>query len=104
MINNSGNVKSSSVVMTIVPIIVNGTYETYALLDTGSNSSFCTNRLMSNLDVNSKIIDYELNTLHGANSTRSQSVKFNVMSQDRSESNVLIIIIIIINEAYTPRI
>ena len=66
--------------MPIVPIIVNGTYETYALLDTGSNSSFCTNRLVSNLDVHGKIIDYELNTVHGVNSTRSQSVKFNVTS------------------------
>ena len=64
MINNSVNVKSSSVLMPIVPISVNGTYETYALLDTGSNSSFCTNRLVSNLDVHGKIIDYELNTLH----------------------------------------
>ena len=38
---------------------------------------------------------YELNTLHGVNSTRSQSVKFNVMSQDRSKcllmANVLVI-------------
>ena len=85
MINNYVYVKSSSVSMVIVPIIVNGTYETYALLDTGFNLSFCTNRLVSNLDVHGKIIDYELNTLHGFNSTRSQSVKFNVMSQDRSE-------------------
>ena len=50
---------------------------------------------MSNLDVYGKIMDYELNTLHGINSTRSQSVKFNVMSQDRSEclsmDNVLVI-------------
>ena len=40
---------------------------------------------MNNLDVHGKMIDYELNTLHGVNSTRSQSVKFNVMSHDRSE-------------------
>ena len=37
VINNYVNVKSSSVLMPIVPIIVNGTYETYALLDTGFN-------------------------------------------------------------------
>ena len=71
------------------------THETYALLDADSNSSFCTNRLVNNLDVHGKIIDYELNTFHGVNSIRSQSVKFNVMSQTRSEclsmSNVLVI-------------
>ena len=49
VINNSVNIKSSYVLMPIVPIIINGAYETYALLDTGSNSSFCTNRLVSNL-------------------------------------------------------
>ena len=95
VINNSVNVMTNSVLMPIVPIIVNDSYATYALLDTGSNSSFCTKRLMDKLDVCGKIIDYELNTLHGVNSTRSQSVKFNVMSQERSEclsmSNVLVI-------------
>ena len=76
MINNSVNVMTNSVLMPIVPIIVNDSYAKYAY-------------------VRGKIIDYELNTLHGVNSTRSQSVKFNVMSQDRSEclsmSNVLVI-------------
>ena len=37
VINNSVNVKSSSILIPIVPIIVNDTYETYTLLDTGSN-------------------------------------------------------------------
>ena len=50
---------------------------------------------MNKLDVHCKMIDYELNTLHGVNNTRSQSVKFNVMSQDRSVclsmSNVVVI-------------
>ena len=55
MINNSVTVKSSSVLMPIVPNIVSGTYETCALLDTGSNSSSCTNRLVSNLGVHGKI-------------------------------------------------
>ena len=85
MFNNSVNVKSSSVLMPIFHIIVDGSYKTYALLDTGSNSSFCTNGLESILDVHGKMIDYEFNTLHGVNSTRSQSVKLNVMSQDISE-------------------
>ena len=51
--------------------------------------------IISGLDVHGKLIDYELNTLHGVNSTRSQSVKCNVMSQDRSEclsmANLLVI-------------
>ena len=50
---------------------------------------------MSNLGVHGKIIDYELNTLHVVNNNRSKSVKYNVMSQDRSEcllmSNILVI-------------
>ena len=81
--------------MPIVPITVNDSYAMNVLLDTGSNSSFCTIRLMDKLDVRGKMIDYELNTLHVVNNTRAQSVKLNVMSQDISEclsmSNVLVI-------------
>ena len=43
MINNSVNVITNSVLVPIVPIIVNDSYATHALLDTGSNSCFVRN-------------------------------------------------------------
>lgn len=95
--NNSANVMSneSSVLMPIIPIYVNDSIQTYALLDTGSSRSFCTKNLLALLNVKGSSVCYELNTLHGKRNEMSSSVDFTVHSVDKMQnlcmSNVLVV-------------
>ena len=66
IVNLDINVASSHIMMPIVPIIVNNSYATYALLDTGSSHSFCSKRLVSALGIQGNPTAYDLMTLNNA--------------------------------------
>ena len=59
------DVMSRSVLMHIVPIIVNNCFHTYALLDTGSTHTFCSRGLVNALDLDRQETTYNLVTLNG---------------------------------------
>jgi len=67
-VNHVGTVKDDTsqyidVMLPVVKVVVNGSQETYAMLDTGSNSSFCTERLVKALQIQGNVVKYKLNTL-----------------------------------------
>ena len=63
---------------------------THAFLDTGSTSSFITNRLMNELNITSStVIDLTTATLSEVNKTRKAKVIPNVIITDLCESNII---------------
>ena len=58
--------------MPIVPVVVNGVFCTYALMDSGSSHIFCTRGLLTKLDLKCPKMSYELNTLHGSGRPRTE--------------------------------
>ena len=81
--------------MPIIPVIINDTFHTHALLDTGSTNSFCSRRLANELNVTGTKISYQLQTLHGCSDRQSEVVKLKMSSIDGKESlnmnNVLLV-------------
>ena len=84
-----------NVYMPIIPVIINDTFHTHALLDTGSTNSFCSRRLANELNVTGTKISYQLQTLHGCSDRQSEVVKLKMSSIDGKESlnmnNVLLV-------------
>ena len=80
--------------MPIVPVVVNDEFCKYALLDTGSSNSFCTRSLMTKLNLKCPKLSYQLNTLHGSGSQRTEVTTLKMSSRDGKESilmkNVLV--------------
>ena len=58
-----------SMLMPILPVTVNGVYDTYALLDTGSSHSFCSDALKKELKLNGPMMRYDLSTLDRTSQT-----------------------------------
>ena len=56
----------------LMPVTVNGVYDTYALLDTGSSHSFCSDTLKKELKLNGPMMRYDLSTLDRTPQTESQ--------------------------------
>ena len=54
---------NNNVCMPLVQVLVNGQYETYALLDTASTTTFCTKTLTDRLNLIGETVSLELNTL-----------------------------------------
>ena len=85
----------SNVSIPTVPVIINRTFQTSALLDTGSSTSFCTRRLMNILKLQGANISYQLKTLHGTNNHCSEAINLHVSSRDGAASlemnNVLVV-------------
>ena len=75
--------------MPIVEVIVNDTYHTHALLDTGSSDSFCTKRMASALSLSGPSTTYSLNTLNTTGEQTSPIVHFNVASRSTHNSLVM---------------
>ena len=67
--------------MPLVEVIVNDTYHTHALLDTGSSDSFCTEQMASVLSLCGPSTTYRLNTLNTTGEQTCQMVHFNVASR-----------------------
>ena len=78
--------------MPTLPVTINGTF---ALLDTGSSTTFCTRRLMDKLKLQGTKLSYQLQTFHGSMDSCSEVVHFEMSSVDGTESvsmnNVLVV-------------
>ena len=85
----------SNVSIPTVLVIINRTFQTSALLDTGSSTSFCTRRLMNKLKLQGANMSYQLKTLHGTNNHCSEAIHLHVSSRDGAASlemsNVLVV-------------
>ena len=67
---------NNCVLMPVLHVTVNDTFHTYALLDTGSSTSFCSRRLVTQLNINGPISTYELNTIGKTVYEKSEMVQF----------------------------
>jgi hypothetical protein len=74
------------VLMPIVGVKVNDHYDTCALLDNASSSSFCTQDLVNNLKIQGCSTKYVLNTLGNSGERNSKIVSIRVSSPDGKES------------------
>ena len=86
IVNLDINVASSHIMMPIVPIIVNNSYATYAILDTGSSHSFCSKRLVSAFGIQGNPTAYDLMTLNNAEKKNTLEVDISLQPEDRSDS------------------
>ena len=78
-----------------VPVLINDTLQTFALLDTSSSASFCSRRLMKEMKLQCTNTSYKLRTLHGTDNNFSENVNLRVSSQDGLSSiemsNVIVV-------------
>lgn len=72
----------SEVCLPLVKVMVNDRMKTNALLDSGSTSSFCTQRLVNALGLHGSEVLYKLNTLSDTVDKQSQIVNLMLMSVD----------------------
>ena len=86
---------NSNTYMPTVPVVIDGTLNTFALLDTGSSTTFCSRRLMDKLKLQGTRTSYKLQTLHGSNKQSSETVNFSISSRNGTTSlnmdNVLVV-------------
>ena len=75
-----------SMFIPFLPVTVNGVYDTYALLDTGSSHSFCSDSVKKELKLNGPIIRYFMSTLDRTSQTESELVQFQLTSIRNSRS------------------
>ena len=91
-VRSNGN---PDVYMPTVPVVIDGTLHTCALLDTGSSTTFCSKRLVDELKIQGAKMSYKLQTLHGSKDRFSEAVDFQVSSKDGTEclylKNVLVV-------------
>ena len=64
------------IMLPILPVTINNTFHTYALLDTGSSNSICSRRLIDRMNINGPVTTYELNTIGKTVYQRSEMVNF----------------------------
>ena len=69
---------NNSVLMPIIPVIVNGIYHTHALLDTGSSDTFCSKDLAYAIGGKGSTTTYTLNTLNATEDVTSEIVQFSL--------------------------
>ena len=93
-VNFDIDVRSQNVMMPVVPIIINNTFHSYALLDTGSSHSFCSQRLVAALDIDGVETNYDLVTLNNTEKKNTIQVDLSIQPKDRCNyykmSNVLV--------------
>ena len=81
--------------MPTVPVIIDGTFQTSALLDTGSSVSFCSKRLMNELKLQGATMSCQPWTVHGTDNRCGTFLNLQVTSQDGAGSlqmnNVLVV-------------
>ena len=85
----------SNVSMPTVPVIIDSTFQTSALLDTGSSVSFCSKRLMNELELQGATMSCQLRTVHGTDNRCGTFLNLQVTSPDGARSlqmnNVLVV-------------
>jgi len=64
----------TGVCIPIVPVVVNDQFNTYALLDTGSNTTFCTRAMVKSLAVQGYNMTYKLSTLGTSSEVKNTEV------------------------------
>ena len=70
--------ETSNTYIPTVPVLINDTLQTFALLDTGSSASFCSKRLIKKMKLQCTNTSYKLRTLHGTNNNFSEIVNLRV--------------------------
>ena len=86
--DNSSNVsnfacsKKHKVHMPIVQITVNDSQKVYALLDAASSNSFCSWKLVRDLGISGKNVEYKLNTLQGSHDRISEYVSLSIQGEN----------------------
>ena len=76
--------ESNSMLLPIVPVTINGEFETYALLDTGSTNSFCSRHLATKLNLSGPRTKFNLNTLNTTMQHESEFVSYRLSSRNSS--------------------
>ena len=56
--------ENNTVCLPVVPIVINNSYNTCALLDSGSTNTFCSRKLIESLGITGSSITYSLNTVN----------------------------------------
>ena len=79
-VSNNVNV-NNSVLMPIIPVIVNCIYHTHTLLDTGSSDTFCSKDLAYAIGGKGSTTTYTLNTLNATEDVTSEIVQFSLSSE-----------------------
>ena len=86
--------KNLTVHMPTVPVIIDGIYQTFALLDSGSSTTFCSRRLVDELQLQGSNATFDLQTLHGTENHCTKVVSLRMSSPDGARcidlSNVLV--------------
>ena len=96
-VENSVNHGETHIYLPIIPVKVNGNKDTrLALLDTASNTTFCTRKLLRDLNIKGCKIEYRLNTLDQPDMPRqTEVVKMTLFSEDGKDclslSNVFVV-------------
>ena len=88
VVNNQTKVNGKvDVIVPTVPVVVNSIKEVSALLDTASNSSFCSKWLADSLGLKGETVSYVLNTMSQAGERKSAKVvALNLTSRDGKAS------------------
>ena len=85
----------SNVYLPIIPVVLNGHREVYALLDTGSTNTFVTQRIAAEMNLDGSEVSYRMNTLGQSSNVMSKVVSFSLMSVDKHHkiqmNNVLVV-------------
>ena len=86
--NNQTKVNGKvDVIVPTVPVVVNSIKKVSALLDTASNSSFCSKWLADSLGLKGETVSYVLNTMSQAGERKSAKVvALNLTSRDGKAS------------------
>ena len=96
----------SNILMPTVPVVVDGTYHTFALLDSGSSTTFCSKRLMNELKLQGSKTTYELQTLHGSKKQCTEVVSLHMSSTDGLKcldmNNVVVVDDIPVERSHLP--
>ena len=94
VVNNDVSSNACHVLMPIVPVTVNDSFHTYALLDTGSSRSFCSKRMYQSLGISGDDTELQLKTLNAAQDRCMTQVKLTIQPDINSSkfqlNNVLV--------------
>lgn len=96
IVNANANVRDECIFMPVVSVMVNGSSEACALLDTASSGTFCTRSLVNSLGIKGKMTKYSLSTLSNRNvAKQTETVELYVASKDGTSDlhlgNVLVV-------------
>jgi len=86
----------AEVFMPVVPVVVNGKRDTFALLDSASSSSFCSRSLVQSLGIQGRSTSYSLSTLSKtAESKQTSVVDLMLASSDGRETLMLYNVLVV---------